>query len=86
MAGPGSKHQHIDQMCFKFIDQAAIRHRAVAGEAKPSGFKKKVVSEDKELPSTLSLTNQNLRILTNPVLQFHEGIYADSETDAYDSL
>jgi len=22
VAGPGSKHHHTDQMCFKFIDQA----------------------------------------------------------------
>lgn len=44
VAGPGSMHQHIDQMCFKFIDQAEvlpIATRLWQGKLSPQFLKRK---------------------------------------------
>lgn len=60
VAGPGSKHHHTDQMCFQFIDQAEVLPITTGlwqGKLSPLFLK-----ESKELPSTLSLTNQNLTL------------------------
>lgn len=86
VAGPGSKHQHIDQMCFKFIDQAEVLPIATGlWQGKLSRFSKE--SSLWRGGAAFHLANQNLKtVLTISVLQFHDGIYADSETDAYGSL
>lgn len=65
VAGPGSKRHHTDQMCFKFIDQAEVLPIAMElwqfRKLSPLFLKRKQI-EDKELPSSLSLTNQNLAL------------------------
>lgn len=71
VAGPGSKHQHIDQMCFKFIDQAEVLPIATGlwqGKLSPV-FQKKAVSEEEELPSTL-LTKILRLFLQSPFYNF----------------